>query len=122
MEKISVKINHKELLVNFWKTDLNNPVGIFFIHHGMAEHINRYNFVAEFLNRNGFHVVGHDHLGHGGNKENGEGIFSAQSGWEKVINEATEISNYFCKLFPNLPTFILGTVWVDLLQWHLQKK
>ena len=108
MEKISVKINHKELLVNFWKTDLNNPVGIFFIHHGMAEHINRYNFVAEFLNRNGFHVVGHDHLGHGGNKENGEGIFSAQSGWEKVINEATEISNYFCKLFPNLPTFIYG--------------
>ena len=45
----------------------------------MAEHINRYNFVAEFLNRNGFHVAGHDHLGHGGNKENGEGIF--QSEW-----------------------------------------
>ena len=84
MEKISVKINHKELLVNFWKTDLDNPVGIFFIHHGMAEHINRYNFVAEFLNRNGFHVVGHDHLSHGGNKEMVKVSFQLRVGGKRV--------------------------------------
>ena len=43
MEKISVKIGHKELSVNFWKTSHENLRGIFYIHHGMAEHIDRYN-------------------------------------------------------------------------------
>ena len=46
MEKISVKIDHKELTVNFWKTAVENPRGIFYIHHGMAEHIDRYNSVS----------------------------------------------------------------------------
>ena len=68
MEKISVKIGHKELSVNFWKTSHENLRGIFFIHHGMAEHIDRYKSFAEKLNSFGFHVVGHNHLGHGNNK------------------------------------------------------
>ena len=58
MEKISVKIDYKELLVNFWKTNHENPRGIFYIHHGMAEHIDRYESFAEKLNSFGFHVVG----------------------------------------------------------------
>ena len=60
MEKISVKIGHKELSVNFWKTSHENLRGIFFIHHGMAEHIDRYKSFAEKLNSFGFHVVGHN--------------------------------------------------------------
>ena len=47
MEKISVKIGHKELSVNFWKTSHENLRGIFYIHHGMAEHIDRYKSFAE---------------------------------------------------------------------------
>ena len=43
MEKISVKIDQKELIANFWETGIENPRGIFYIHHGMAEHIDRYN-------------------------------------------------------------------------------
>ena len=63
MEKISVKINHKELLVNFWESNLENPVGIFYIHHGMAEHIERYDYFAEYLNSFGLHVaVSYTHL------------------------------------------------------------
>ena len=38
MEKISVKIEDKEILVNFWKTNKEKLNGIFYIHHGMAEH------------------------------------------------------------------------------------
>ena len=70
MEKISVKIDHKELSVNFWKTLHKNPRGIFYIHHGMAEHIDRYDKFALKLNSFGFHVIVHNNLGHGNNKEN----------------------------------------------------
>ncbi len=108
MEKISVKIDHKELLVNFWKTNNENLRGIFYIHHGMAEHIDRYESFAEKLNSFGFHVVGHNHLGHGDNKENGEGIFALSKGWSKVCNEACMVSEYFCNLYPKTPSYIFG--------------
>ena len=108
MEKISVKIDYKELLVNFWKTNHENPRGIFYIHHGMAEHIDRYKSFAEKLNSFGFHVVGHNHLGHGDNKENGEGIFSPSKGWSKVCNEACMVNEHFCNLYPELPSYLFG--------------
>ena len=108
MEKISVKIDYKELLVNFWKTNRDIPRGIFYIHHGMAEHIDRYESFAEKLNSFGFHVVGHNHLGHGDNKENGEGIFSPSMGWSKVCNEACMVNEHFCNLYPELPSYLFG--------------
>ena len=108
MEKISVKIDHKELPVNFWKTNHENPRGIFYIHHGMAEHIDRYKSFAEKLNSFGFHVVGHNHLGHGNNKENGEGIFMVSNGWSNVCNEACMVNEYFCNLYPNIPSYVFG--------------
>ena len=108
MEKISVKINHKELLVNFWESNLENPLGIFYIHHGMAEHIERYDYFAEYLNSYGLHVVGHDHLGHGSNKENGQGIFAKTNGWDMACNEAIAVTDHFYNLFPDIPSYILG--------------
>ena len=108
MEKISVKIDHKELPVNFWKTNHENPRGIFYIHHGMAEHIDRYKSFAEKLNSFGFHVAGHNHLGHGNNKENGEGIFTVSNGWSNVCNEACMVNEYFCNLYPNIPSYVFG--------------
>ena len=108
MEKISVKIDYKELLVNFWKTNHENPRGIFYIHHGMAEHIDRYKSFAEKLNSFGFHVVGHNHLGHGDNKENGEGIFAPSKGWSKVCNEACMVNEHFSNLYPGLPSYVFG--------------
>mgnify|MGYP001178827482 FL=1 len=108
MEKISVKIDYKELLVNFWKTNHENPRGIFYIHHGMAEHIDRYESFAEKLNSFGFHVVGHNHLGHGDNKENGEGIFAPSKGWSKVCNEACMVNKHFSNLYPGLPSYVFG--------------
>ena len=108
MEKISVKIDYKELLVNFWKTNHENPRGIFYIYHGMAEHIDRYESFAEKLNSFGFHVVGHNHLGHGDNKENGEGLFSPSEGWSKVCNEACMVNEHFCNLYPELPSYLFG--------------
>ena len=103
MKKISVKIDQKELMVNFWETEIENPHGIFYIHHGMAEHIDRYNYFAEQLNSKGYHVVGHNHLGHGNNKENGEGVFARSEGWKKVCDEARVVCDHFNNIFPEIP-------------------
>jgi Lysophospholipase len=108
MEKISVKIDNKELAVNFWKTTHENIRGIFYIHHGMAEHIDRYKSFAEKLNSFGFHVVGHNHLGHGNNKENGEGVFAESKGWTKVCNEACKVNDHFFNLYPDIPVYLFG--------------
>ena len=108
MKKISVKIDHKELMVNFWETSHENPRGIFYIHHGMAEHIDRYSYFATQLNQRGYHVVGHNHLGHGNNKENGQGIFARKEGWVKVCAEASVICDHFFNLFPEIPSYVFG--------------
>ena len=108
MEKISVKIDNKELEVNFWQTTHKNIRGIFYIHHGMAEHIDRYKSFAEKLNSFGFHVVGHNHLGHGNNKENGEGVFAESKGWTKVCYEACKVNNHFFNLYPDIPVYLFG--------------
>ena len=108
MKKISVKIDHKELLVNFWKTPHKNTRGIFYIHHGMAEHIDRYDQFALKLNSFGFHVIGHNHLGHGNNKENGEGVFAKSEGWTKVCNEACIVADHFFSLYPSVPSYVFG--------------
>ena len=108
MEKISVKIDHKELSVNFWKTLHKNPRGIFYIHHGMAEHIDRYDQFALKLNSFGFHVIGHNHLGHGNNKENGEGVFAKSEGWTKACNEACIVADHFSNLYPSIPSYVFG--------------
>ena len=108
MEKISVKIGHKQLSVNFWESTNGEQKGIFYIHHGMAEHIDRYKFFAEHFTSEGYHVVGHNHLGHGDNKENGEGIFARSQGWERVCSEASSVTEYFHSIYPDLPSYVFG--------------
>ena len=74
----------------------------------MAEHIDRYDYVAKNLNNNGFSVVGYDQLGHGFNQEDGKGIFAKYDGWNKVIKEAIAVSNHFFNLYPSSSSYLLG--------------
>ena len=45
--------------------NLNKPKGVVIISHGLAEHIQRYEHLAQELNQNGFACYGIDHQGHG---------------------------------------------------------
>jgi len=45
--------------------DVEKPIGIVQIFHGMAEHAKRYEDFALFLNKNGYIVFADDHRGHG---------------------------------------------------------
>ena len=46
-------------------TPEDKPIAVLQIVHGMVEFIARYEDFAEYLTRQGFAVVGEDHLGHG---------------------------------------------------------
>lgn len=59
MEKYQVQ----DVLATSWP--LVKPKGIIIIAHGMAEHANRYNEFAQFLNQHQFAVYAIHHLGHG---------------------------------------------------------
>ena len=66
MEKIALDTNpNSNLHFELYQSRGDSIFGLVQISHGMAEHKGRYREFINFLNLNGFHVVIHDHRGHG---------------------------------------------------------
>lgn len=84
---------------------------VFQIVHGMAEHIGRYEELAEYLCSRGYLVVGEDHLGHGRTAE----INKAKRGYicEKhmdtcLIRDVHRLKKIIQQEYPGVPIFIMG--------------
>ena len=75
--------------------------------HGMAEHIDRYDGVAEYLNSRGFLVFGHNHLGHGEGTPL-KGYFGEENGWQALIDDVHSLRRMMEKEYPQFPCFLLG--------------
>ena len=82
-------------------------VGMVQLVHGMCEHIGRYEATAERLNRAGYGVVGHTHLGHG---EGAPllGYFAQEGGWDALVEDTHTLGEETRERFPGLPYFLLG--------------
>ena len=78
--------------------------------HGMVEYIGRYSDFAEYLAKNGFGVIGHDHLGHGQSvtDESKLGYFAEKEGDRIVLEDMKAVTEKGKELFPNVKYFILG--------------
>ncbi|SER79937.1 Lysophospholipase, alpha-beta hydrolase superfamily [Gracilibacillus ureilyticus] len=89
---------------------VSHPRAIVQIAHGMAEHIERYDEFAEFLNSNKIVVCGNDHRGHGqtGTKQNRMGYFGNSDGFDRTVSDLIEVTDYLQKKFPGLPIILLG--------------
>ncbi len=85
-------------------------IGAVQILHGMAEHIERYEDLALFLNKNGFVVIGNDHRGHGKSLEfDGDtGIFSEKDGWEKNLLDIRKVTLQIKEQHKDIPIFLLA--------------
>lgn len=83
--------------------------GIIVLAHGMAETIERYDALANFLVKNGFVVYGYSHRGHG--KTAGAidklGIIG-DSGWIKMKEDLRRAVDLGVTEYPGLPVFIIG--------------
>lgn len=71
------------------------PIGNFYILHGMGEHGDRYDEFARILCQNGYRVVVHDHRGHGktGEASGKFGYFCDEDGFERVVQDVYEVMN-----------------------------
>ncbi|SCY82102.1 alpha/beta hydrolase [Alkaliphilus peptidifermentans] len=93
-----------------WLVENKQPKAIVQIAHGMAEHKERYDSFAKFLNREGCDVYANDHRGHGetaGNIEN-LGYFAEDEGWSKVIADMNQLTTIIKEENPNIPVILFG--------------
>ncbi len=85
--------------------------GVVQLTHGMVEYIMRYDGFASFLNRQGWIVVGHDHLGHGQSVTSSEnlGYFcEAKHPSDTLVGDMHALREMTQKQYPGLPYFMLG--------------
>ena len=73
--------------------------GIVQLAHGMEEYISRYDEFANFLAKNGFLVVGHDHIGHGKSVKSDKelGNLDCENGWFKMTEDIHILQNQIAK-------------------------
>ncbi|CAH0991748.1 Monoacylglycerol lipase [Sinobacterium norvegicum] len=85
--------------------------GVIQLLHGMAEHIERYQWLAEQLNSAGWHVIGHNHRGHGAQTAN-PGHYDCyddeRNGWQGVLNDVFAVADYARQQWPQQPLVLLG--------------
>lgn len=86
------------------------PRAVVQIAHGIAEHIDRYRPLMEFLADNGFVVAGNDHLGHGKSIRVPEeqGFFAEKVGWWCVVDDMDKLHDIMSKEYPELPYVLFG--------------
>lgn len=83
--------------------------GVVQIVHGVAEHVGRYDHVAQFLTLHGFLVCGEDHLGHGRTAEDGKyGYFAPKDGWNLVVRDVRRLRELQGEKYPGVPYVMLG--------------
>lgn len=88
----------------------DKPKAVVHLNHGMCEHIGRYERFATHLAQNGYHVIAHDHRGHGLTTANDAplGTFAKSDGLAKVIADIDAVNAKASALYPDLPIIYFG--------------
>ena len=84
------------------------PVAVVQILHGIAEHIERYETFARYLNERGMLVVAADHMGHGKSigRDGIQGYF--HGGWFAAVKDAYQLLQETRKQYPDVPYILFG--------------
>ncbi len=93
-----------------WEPDGGEVKAVLQLVHGMAEHIDRYHEFAVYLTKQGFAVIGHDHLGHGQSLSDKKdlGFFAKKEGYRIVVEDIYRVTCFGKERFAGKPWFILG--------------
>lgn len=105
-----------------WKPE-GEVKAILQLSHGMVEYINRYDEFADFLCRQGYYVVGNDHLGHGKSIQSKTeyGFFNEKYGNACVLGDMHTLRQRTVKKYPKVPYFMLGqSMGAALLRQYVQ--
>lgn len=92
-----------------WETDRVPLHGVVLISHGMVETAERYERLALKLNSEGYHVLAHDHYGHGRTASSIENIGILQKvDFERMVDFIQTMVSHVRSEYKDLPVFILG--------------
>lgn len=93
-----------------WEPEQGPYRGILQICHGMAEYVDRYQWLADCFCEKGFVVCGDDHLGHGRTATEPalRGYFGPKRGDHYLIEDVGRLRQQMEHLYPGLPYFLLG--------------
>jgi alpha-beta hydrolase superfamily lysophospholipase len=90
------------IVTRIWDTDAPRYAAV--LVHGYGEHIGRYEYVADFLNRHGATVYGPDHMGHG--RSHGERVVITD--YEDVVTDVHTVAERARADHPGLPIVLIG--------------
>lgn len=84
------------------------PKAVLQILHGIAEHVERYDDFANYLNSQGYLVVAEDHMGHGGSigEEGIRGYF--HGGWFAAVDDSMRLMKDTMAEYPDVPYILFG--------------
>ncbi|MFI3251502.1 MAG: alpha/beta fold hydrolase [bacterium] len=96
--------------VAYYVYEIENPIAIMHITHGMCEYIKRYEHFIKYLNEQKIMVVGHDHLGHGltGDLNGTYGFFSEKNGDKHLSEDLHLLICLIKEKYNNVPYFVFG--------------
>lgn len=88
----------------------DKPKAVVHLNHGMCEHIGRYETFATHLSNHGYHVIAHDHRGHGLTTASDAplGTFAKSDGLANVIADIDAVNAKAKSLYPQLPIVYFG--------------
>ncbi len=97
-----------DLQCYLWETD-EEPLGIIQIIHGAGEHVKRYEHFAKACNKAGFHVIGHDLLGHGRSATREDRVFFSDSiGFHIVYEGIRTVRDYIEEHYSELDVIMFA--------------
>lgn len=97
--------------------------GIVQFSHGMAEHKERYFGFMEYLSRNGFVCVIHDHRGHGASVRNAEDLgYFYTTDPDGIVDDLHQVTLYAKEHYPELPVFLFSHSMGTLVARNYLKK
>lgn len=109
MERFEILSVDQKTRLQAYHWPCENPRFVLQVTHGMAEHLLRYEPLADYLNEQNIAVFGHDHLGHGASvKENPQGYFHDQQIKHGLVHDVYQVTQWGKATYPNCPLFILG--------------
>lgn len=98
------------ITANAFVPDDNNVRGVLVMHHGMAEHNERYHGFFEYLTSNGIAVFMHDMANHGKSNQNADetGYFGDKDGYKGLIKDMKSVYDIAKKEYPDKKIVICG--------------
>lgn len=96
-----------KICATIWEPQ-GNPLAIVQIIHGIAEHVERYDDFATYLNGLGYLVVAEDHMGHGNSVKQGSVKGYFHGGWWAAVEDVCALMDMTMKQYPDVPYILFG--------------